>query len=84
MRWWATLAGLVLIAMVLVACERIVDLTIYPDGNSNPDAPDHDGGLDAFDGVEDGGIEDAVFDAVEDGGALPDSPGGPDAALRAD
>jgi len=75
MRWWTTLVGLVLIAMLLVACDRIVDLTIYPDGNSNPDAPDNDGGPDAFDGVEDGGIE----DAVGDGGALPDSPGGADA-----
>jgi len=62
---FAVLAGLA----GLAACERIVDLTIYPDSNTNPDAPD-DSEIDAFEG-EDGGIE----DAADDGGSFPDSSG---------
>jgi hypothetical protein len=48
----------------LTACERIVDLTPPPDGSTRPDTivvPDSD--LDAAI-IEDGGIEDALFDTA--------------------
>ena len=46
----------------LAACERIVDLTPPPDGNAGPDTiilpdSDLDGGA-----IDDGGIEDSLFD----------------------
>ena len=65
-----SIAVVAVLGVLAAACERVVDLTPFPDGSGGPDTSVPDAPDDGDGGIEDAGIEDADID----GGAIPDAP----------